>query len=174
MSLKERIEASPVVFLLGALLVGFTSGLATYKTILEIAHLEVVSSAEVATLHNRPAALPAKSSAPGQTDDSCPTIAGDWNYQTRAERIPLILKQTGCRVSGTYENSRRKYTINAEYSNGAFLGTLLKAPKAAGDCSSELPLLIRANNERTSLTMVTTGMDCDGSAADAPGIWVHG
>jgi hypothetical protein len=103
----------------------------------------------------------------------CPTIAGDWHYQT-LDGIPLILRQTKCQVSGTYENARRKYAIKAEYSNGAFHGTLLKVPKIAGDCSSELPLLISVDGEKTRLTMVTTGMDCDGSAADAPGIWVHG
>jgi hypothetical protein len=104
---------------------------------------------------------------------SCPTIAGDWNHQTLGG-IPLILRQTECRVSGTYETPRRKYTIKAEYSNGAFHGTLLKLPKAAGDCSSELPLLISVVDEQTRLKMVTTGMDCDGSPADPPVIWVHG
>jgi hypothetical protein len=104
---------------------------------------------------------------------SCPAIAGDWNYQTPGGIIPLILSQTECRVSGTYETARRKYTITAEYSEGAFHGKLVKLPKAAGDCRSELPLLIRVNDEQT-LTMVATGMDCDGSPADPPGLWVHG
>jgi hypothetical protein len=41
---RERIEASPSIFFLGALVAGFSAGLGAYKAILEIAHLEVVSA----------------------------------------------------------------------------------------------------------------------------------
>ena len=44
MTLKERVENNPVVWLLGALLTGFGAGIATYEGILRIAHLEVVST----------------------------------------------------------------------------------------------------------------------------------
>jgi len=43
MSLKEKIENNITVFLLGTLVTGFLAGIGTYKAILEIAKLEVVS-----------------------------------------------------------------------------------------------------------------------------------
>jgi hypothetical protein len=42
MTLKERVENSPVVYLLGALLTGFLGGLGTYEAILRIARLDTV------------------------------------------------------------------------------------------------------------------------------------
>jgi hypothetical protein len=46
MSLKDRIENNVTVWLLGSLLTGFLAGIGTYKAILEIAHLKVVSASE--------------------------------------------------------------------------------------------------------------------------------
>ena len=46
-NLKERIENHPVVWLLSILFVGFLAGLGTYKGILEIAHLKVISAQEL-------------------------------------------------------------------------------------------------------------------------------
>jgi len=42
MGLKERIENHPVVWVLATLLVGFTTGIGTYKAVLEIAQLKVI------------------------------------------------------------------------------------------------------------------------------------
>jgi len=42
MTLKERVEDSPVIYFLGALLAGFLGGLGTYEAILRIARLDTV------------------------------------------------------------------------------------------------------------------------------------
>lgn len=46
MSIKEKIEENVIVWLLGTLLAGFGSGIATYKAVIEIAGLRVVPSSE--------------------------------------------------------------------------------------------------------------------------------
>lgn len=46
MTFRERIENDPLRFLLGALFIGFTAGIATYRGILEVAQLETVSKRE--------------------------------------------------------------------------------------------------------------------------------
>lgn len=43
MRLKERIESNLAIWFLGTLVAGFLAGLGSYKAILEIAHLDVVS-----------------------------------------------------------------------------------------------------------------------------------
>lgn len=50
MTFRERVEESPVFWLLSALFAGFLAGLGTYESILRIAHLEVISKAEAANL----------------------------------------------------------------------------------------------------------------------------
>src|SRR5437879_2294890 len=43
MGMKERIENNAIPWLPGTLATGFLAGIATYKSILEIAHLDVVA-----------------------------------------------------------------------------------------------------------------------------------
>jgi hypothetical protein len=64
-SLRERVEASPVVFFLGALLTGFLAGGTAYQTVLGLAQLEPVSKTELA-------ALKAKAAAPAPTPPTTP------------------------------------------------------------------------------------------------------
>ncbi len=42
MTIREKIENHPVLWILSTLLIGFTAGIGVYQSILEIAHLEVV------------------------------------------------------------------------------------------------------------------------------------
>ena len=59
MTLRERIEDNPVVWLLGSLLAGFLAGIGAYQAILEIAHLKVVPEARLAEMQSIvPARLP--------------------------------------------------------------------------------------------------------------------
>lgn len=173
MSLKQRIEESPVIYFLGALVTGYLAGIGTYDAILRIAKLDTVRQGAYMLQKDIDRDYVRRSEAPVAPTSTCPTIAGDWHYQT-PEGIPLILSQTGCSVYGTYETPQRKYTIKAEYLNGAFHGNLLKIPKMQSDCNSDLPLLIRVDDGLARLTMIATGVDCDGSANNVPGIWVHG
>ena len=46
MTLRDRIENKLTVWLLGTLLTGFLAGIATYRTVLEMAQLKTISSAE--------------------------------------------------------------------------------------------------------------------------------
>ncbi len=46
MNLKEKIENNLTIWILGVLLTGFLAGLGTYKGILKIANLEVVSKSK--------------------------------------------------------------------------------------------------------------------------------
>jgi hypothetical protein len=50
MSLREKIENNLIVWLFSTLLAGFMAGVGTYKTILEVAQLEVVSKAKLEQL----------------------------------------------------------------------------------------------------------------------------
>jgi len=50
MSLKDKIENNLTIWFLGALLAGFLSGIATYKGILEIAQLKVISAGKLEQL----------------------------------------------------------------------------------------------------------------------------
>jgi hypothetical protein len=175
MSLKQRIEESPVIYFLGALVTGYLAGFGTYDAILRIAKLDTVQQGAYMLQKDIDRDYVRRSDVPAATTpiSNCPIIAGDWHYQT-PEGIPLIISQTGCSVSGTYETVQRRYIIKAEFSSGAFHGNLLKIPKAASDCNSNLPLLIRVGDGQARLTMIATGVDCDGSANNVPGIWVQG
>lgn len=46
MNIKDKVEQNVIVWLLGTLLTGFGSGIATYKAVIEIADLRVVPSSE--------------------------------------------------------------------------------------------------------------------------------
>lgn len=98
MSLKDKIEASPVVFLLGALIAGFSAGVGAYKAILEIAQLEVVGKSELATLREKAsdATPPPQSANPGPSD------SGFLVKLTRvpdSERLASLLRQIGYDVN---------------------------------------------------------------------------
>jgi hypothetical protein len=53
MSLRDKIENDLAIWLIGVFAAGFTAGIGTYKTILEIAHLEVVSKSTLEKLESR-------------------------------------------------------------------------------------------------------------------------
>jgi hypothetical protein len=53
-SLKDRIQDSPVVFFLTAIVASFLAGIGAYKGILEIAHLETISKQDRSTLEQAP------------------------------------------------------------------------------------------------------------------------
>ena len=50
---KEKVEKNLTIWLLGVLLTGFLSGIATYKAILEIAQLETISKSKLQELTSK-------------------------------------------------------------------------------------------------------------------------
>jgi len=52
-TLKERVEENIVLWLLGSLLTGFLSGIATYRTVQEIGGLEPISKTEYTALERK-------------------------------------------------------------------------------------------------------------------------
>ena len=86
MKLKERVENNPVVWLLSALFVGFTSGIATYQGILAIANLQVVSTEKYDSLVEKASEVPITEKTEDNTAvierlntliDRAQTLAGD-------------------------------------------------------------------------------------------------
>jgi hypothetical protein len=79
MNLRERIENNLIVWLFSTLLAGFLAGIGTYKTILEVAQLEVVSKAKLEQLQ-------ATQREPAKDDAFLLTAPSD---QVKAETTPV-------------------------------------------------------------------------------------
>jgi len=52
MGIKDKIENHPLVFFLGALIVGFLAGITAYQSIVSIANMHVISNTEYEKMHN--------------------------------------------------------------------------------------------------------------------------
>jgi len=87
-TLKQRVETSPTVFFLAALLAGFLAGIGTYRAILQIAQLETISKKTLADL---------KSDAASNTDYSSYPIV--FTRVPEATQSASLLRQIGFEVT---------------------------------------------------------------------------
>jgi hypothetical protein len=74
MTFKEKVEASPVVFFLGALLAGFVAGMSTYKAILSMAQLTTISQHDLDTLRAKADKLDHEAEENGAQTQNAATI----------------------------------------------------------------------------------------------------
>lgn len=81
MSIKENIETHPVVWFLSSLLAGFLAGIATYKSVLDIAHLEVVAVGKCAAEQHESVKSPIKAKLrPYTVGTFTPIVAHGLNF----------------------------------------------------------------------------------------------
>lgn len=99
MTFKERVEGSPVFYLLTALLTGFLGGLATYEAILRIARLDTVrqgtyvSQEEVARGYVRRSDIKESSRGDAEASPNSEVLDTEGNAAARDERaLPVSTK----------------------------------------------------------------------------------
>lgn len=79
--IKDKIEANPVIWFLSSLLAGFLAGVATYKAVIDIAHLEVVAAGKCEAAQQESVKSPIKAKLKSYTVETfTPIIADGLNF----------------------------------------------------------------------------------------------
>ena len=110
MTIKERIEANAVLWLLGCLLTGFLSGISAYRAVQEMAGLEPVSKSDYQDLQKKAKELESELAQakgnPNRTTRSravSPVHSVEFSRTKECERQSVVsesISSQGCRDPG--------------------------------------------------------------------------
>jgi hypothetical protein len=88
--IKEKVESNPTVWLLGTLLTGFLSGIATYEAALRIMDLQTISRDRLKVLEQVP---PPQGSASATTQQPLPSYLDKKEIDALFERVRLAFNE---------------------------------------------------------------------------------